>query len=844
MATLSTNDIKIRYDIDLTKLQEATSQFDKITAEERAMLRELSKLKKQLDDTVQPLKKFGDEAEKSAKKTKDVFDKLEAQIAKIGPAILGIFAFEKIKQFTAALVNTTIQFESMRKAIDFASGSAEMGQKNFEFIRQTAQKLGLDLRGAVEGYKTFASAANLAGQSSQETNRQFAAVAKAAQVMGLTAEDTKGAFLALGQMMSKGNVQAEELRGQLGERLVGAFGIAAKAMGVTTGELNKMLQKGQVLAADFLPKFATELENTFGKGNDQVTTLAASQNRFNSSIDQLILAIGNKLNPFLKGAYDLAAGIAKSLEQAAGGGAVKKATEDMIAARRVETELAKGLIELDKQGLMVKVMVDGQEKERRFRITKDNVEGLRRQIARNQLLTFEDRINNQMQKVAEARVAAAGTMNSRLQMNLTKQERELKILQQMEEQYTKIVGVIATTPPPPKQVDPKELKKEYDERLKMLELLKQQRILIGELYEDPLARIGAEKAFQEAKLALQKEYARKGMDISKIEIQNTNLERLNAEQEFNKQAQALRMQNYRSAVKSEEDIQKERLKLMQQGIKDYEESEKKKREIDKEMTRIMEEEEKRRQEIRDKAIELGQTISEGAFDLYQRQLSNEMSSLQKRYDEEIRLADGNKQKITEINERKAAAERDIKLKQFRAEQLNAVANIWFQAAPQIVKYGANPATIPLAVLVASIAAAQTGFVAAQPVPEFAEGTKGKPFKGGKAIVGERGVEKVVTESGKVYFTPPTATLVDLPKGSQVIPNHALSKQELFMASQYASRSSSTSSPVVGKLDELSTILKSLPITQLNMDERGFEKYIRTPRRTTKVLNNRFRSSES
>jgi hypothetical protein len=45
--------------------------------------------------------------------------------------------------------------------------------------------------------------------------------------------------------------------------------------------------------------------------------------------------------------------------------------------------------------------------------------------------------------------------------------------------------------------------------------------------------------------------------------------------------------------------------------------------------------------------------------------------------------------------------------------------------------------------------------------------------------------------------------------------------------------------VVGKLDELGSILKGLPITQLNMDERGFEKFIRTPRRSTKILNNRF-----
>jgi tape measure domain-containing protein len=38
----------------------------------------------------------------------------------------------------------------------------------------------------------------------------------------------KKELLALNQMMSKGTIQAEELRGQLGEALPGAFGIMAK----------------------------------------------------------------------------------------------------------------------------------------------------------------------------------------------------------------------------------------------------------------------------------------------------------------------------------------------------------------------------------------------------------------------------------------------------------------------------------------------------------------------------------------------------------------------------------------------------------------------------------------
>jgi tape measure domain-containing protein len=51
--------------------------------------------------------------------------------------------------------------------------------------------------------------------------------------LGLSVDDQRGIFKALEQMLSKGNVQAEELRGQLGERLPGAIYFSAKALGVT-----------------------------------------------------------------------------------------------------------------------------------------------------------------------------------------------------------------------------------------------------------------------------------------------------------------------------------------------------------------------------------------------------------------------------------------------------------------------------------------------------------------------------------------------------------------------------------------------------------------------------------
>lgn len=95
----------------------------------------------------------------------------------------------------------------------------------------------------------------------QATRDIYESVSKAMATLGRSSEDTEGALLAISQMVSKGTVSMEELRGQLGERLPGAFQLAAKAMGVTTQELDAMISSGGVAATEFLPKLAQALKD-------------------------------------------------------------------------------------------------------------------------------------------------------------------------------------------------------------------------------------------------------------------------------------------------------------------------------------------------------------------------------------------------------------------------------------------------------------------------------------------------------------------------------------------------------------------------------------------------------
>lgn len=184
------------------------------------------------------------------------------------------------------IVNTNKDLESLDQAMKLVSGSSAELAKNQEFLTRIIDDFGLEIVDTTRSFKNFYASATLAGISANDTRKIYESVAKSAANLKLSQQDINGVLLAFGQIASKGKVQAEELRGQIGERLPGAFAVAAKAMGVTQQALNKMLETGQVTSAQFLPKFAAELEKTFGK-TDRIEGMQASINRLNNAMTRL-----------------------------------------------------------------------------------------------------------------------------------------------------------------------------------------------------------------------------------------------------------------------------------------------------------------------------------------------------------------------------------------------------------------------------------------------------------------------------------------------------------------------------------------------------------------------------
>lgn len=197
---------------------------------------------------------------------------------------------------TLGSLSTAADVSSLDTAITFAGGKE--GAANLAAIEQTVNRLNTPIMAAKEGFKILSGSMIGTNITAMQQRDIFDSVAVASRVMGLSADNTTGAILALGQMASKGKVQAEELRGQLGERIPGAFGIAARAMGVTTAELDKMMEQGKLVAEDFLPKFAAEMQKTFGPGlAAAMDSPRAKFDQFSNSVLQLKDTIGNALMP-------------------------------------------------------------------------------------------------------------------------------------------------------------------------------------------------------------------------------------------------------------------------------------------------------------------------------------------------------------------------------------------------------------------------------------------------------------------------------------------------------------------------------------------------------------------
>ena len=220
------------------------------------------------------------------------FQSLRGQILALTSAYVGLQgAIELFKKtLEASQEGTVLKIRTEVLAEGWDTTAKELEQ----YFRGTAERMGLVLTDVIQdASKLFVSGKEngLDLQTSKFIYEQFSGLG---QLMGADAEQQKGITKALSDMLSKSTIQAEELKGQLGDRLPQAMALFSKAMGVSNEELMKMMKDGKLLASDVLPKVADVIKNQYGASMEKMyDTIPANQARLNTAFKDWLRLIAD-----------------------------------------------------------------------------------------------------------------------------------------------------------------------------------------------------------------------------------------------------------------------------------------------------------------------------------------------------------------------------------------------------------------------------------------------------------------------------------------------------------------------------------------------------------------------
>ncbi|OEI14676.1 phage tail tape measure protein, partial [Escherichia coli] len=213
-------------------------------------------------------------------------------------------SFQAVLSAYQRVLEVGLQRASAERSIDFVFDK-DAGQVK-EFTKSLAQTTGLDIAELQSQFAGFGASAkeSMGIQGSEELFKNMIGYAR---LMGRSEEEIKRALTALSQMASKGQIMAEELKGQLAEAVPGMVQVFAKATGKTEQELFDAMKKGALKSADTLQKVTQELNKQItAKGGWKAISestqaqLGNLKNAWNTTLDSIFRGSENGLQDFTR----------------------------------------------------------------------------------------------------------------------------------------------------------------------------------------------------------------------------------------------------------------------------------------------------------------------------------------------------------------------------------------------------------------------------------------------------------------------------------------------------------------------------------------------------------------
>ena len=226
----------------------------------------------------------------------DFFQRLRGQVLALTSAYIGLYGaielFNKVIQAGKDGYQLKLYTEILADP-ESAWGKETTASGMEKYFRDTAERMGLRLQDVINDGGKFFMASRDSGIKMNQAQFTFEQFSGLGSLMGVDKETQAGIMKALTQMFAKGKVQAEELRGQLGDRMPQAVSLFTKALGVTSAEFEKMLKDGKV-TSDVILQAGQQIEKTYGKQMQKAfSTLTSEQNRLSNSFQNWLRLIND-----------------------------------------------------------------------------------------------------------------------------------------------------------------------------------------------------------------------------------------------------------------------------------------------------------------------------------------------------------------------------------------------------------------------------------------------------------------------------------------------------------------------------------------------------------------------
>ena len=240
-----------------------------------------------------PVDKASRESKKHMKQIATSANQAKLAMDSLGAA----FSIGAVAYFTADIVKAGMAVEGINRQFAVLAGNADLGGRELQFVRETANSLGMDMQGLTATYGRFMSSVKGTANEGQAGRDAFIGLSEGMVAVGLSADEQNRVWAQLSQGIMKGKFEMEDLK-TVQEAGLPIMKLMADSLGITTEELLDMQKKGSLLVEDVLPKLGASMHETFGVSAKEAAASAQGElSRFNNAMLEAKQIAGKALLP-------------------------------------------------------------------------------------------------------------------------------------------------------------------------------------------------------------------------------------------------------------------------------------------------------------------------------------------------------------------------------------------------------------------------------------------------------------------------------------------------------------------------------------------------------------------